>query len=175
MRPSFDETTVAAAFDVPAAPPGPPARHQQALDLAPREIAPASTGAERFRVGTLTLVGRPGGLWVVRDLVVHGQVRHLSATGHWSTKGGDGPDWQRTYWHDFDKAVLLATDDHRCPCCGSAYKAESRSGVRNASACSPPTEDEAPVAGYGDIEIPAWCADHGAFVWRGAEGLEFDR
>ncbi len=145
------------------------------LPLEPVALSPTSTGGQRYRVGTLTLVERPGGRWAVRDLTVHGPVRYLSSTGHWSAQGGEGPEWERAYWHDFDTAVAVACDDHRCLCCGAAYTAEARAMQRNSAMCCPPTEDDAPVAGYGDIEIPAWCAARQAFVWRGAEGLEFDR
>lgn len=91
-------------------------------DLAPQPIAPTSGGGERFQVGKLILVERPGGRWAVRDLTAHGPVRcYLGATGHWSDHGGAGPEWELAYWHDFDTAVLLATDDQRCLCCGAAY------------------------------------------------------
>ncbi|GAA2346564.1 hypothetical protein [Dactylosporangium salmoneum] len=175
MGASFDEKAVAAALNVAALPPGPLTRHQQILDLAPQRINASPIGADRFQVGTLTLIERVKGRWAVRDLTVRGPVRYLNTTGHWSTHGGDGPDWERAYWHDFDTAVALATDDHRCLCCGTPYTAESRAGVRDIAVCGVPTEDEAPVPGYDEIEVPAWCAVRRAFVWRGAEGLEFDR
>ena len=146
------------------------------LLLEPTPIAASPSGAIRYQVGTLTLVERPAGLWAVRDLTIHGPVRYLSSTGHWSAQGGEGMEWQRAYWHDFDAAVVLAQDDHRCLACETPYSAEARAGLRDISACSVPTEDEAPVAGYGDIEIPAWCAVRRAFVWRNASGdVEADR
>jgi hypothetical protein len=169
-----------AAFDA-AAPAGPFTIHAQVMaeaasSLAPIAIAPSSSGGRRFALGTLTLVERPGDRWAVRDLTIHGPVRYLDLTGHWSAQGGDGPNWEAAYWHAFDLAVRLAQDDHRCLSCGALYTVEARAGARNSAICCVPTEDEAPVAGYGDIEIPAWCATRRAFVWRNASGeVEADR
>lgn len=72
------------------------------------EIESAPNGAQRFRVGALTLVARPGGRWAVRDLTTHAPVRYLATDGTWSTEGGSGPEWESAYWHDFDTAVRLA-------------------------------------------------------------------
>ncbi len=177
----FDESVVAEALSVPAARPGPFAIHAQVMAQSPNRLEPVGitsspSGGRRYALGTLTLVERPGDRWAVRDLTVHGPVRYLNKTGHWSAQGGGGPEWESAYWHGFDLAAMLAQDDHRCLECGAEYTVEARAGARNSAVCCVATEDEAPVAGYGDIEIPAWCAARRAFVWRNAAGeVEADR
>lgn len=69
----------------------------------------------------------------------------------------------------------MSAGEASCPGCGAAYGPPEDHGYTAVSdGCQPPTSDEI-IEGHA-LDIPAWCGERGAFVWRGPDGqTEADR